>query len=77
MSLPEDVVEKMVALIREYRDIFTLMQEEMPCVDPEVAIHRLNVDPADKPIQEKLRPFNSEKTEIIRLEIDQLLKAGT
>ena len=49
-SLPEDVIEKMVALIREYRDIFALTQEEMSGVDPEVTIHCLNVDPVEMPV---------------------------
>lgn len=37
--------EVLVALIREYIDIFTWNYEDMPSLDWEEAVHRLNIRP--------------------------------
>ncbi|KAL2238147.1 UNVERIFIED_CONTAM: Retrovirus-related Pol polyprotein from transposon [Sesamum indicum] len=41
-----------------------------------VIVHRLNVDPKARPVQQKKRSFKSDRNEIIRQEVEKLLKAG-
>ncbi|XP_050137242.1 uncharacterized protein LOC126613705 [Malus sylvestris] len=48
----------------------------MPDIDPEVACHKLHVDPAAKPVIQNRRHFAPERVTIIEVEIDKLLEAG-
>jgi hypothetical protein len=49
----------------------------MPGIDPEVIGHRLKVDSAARPIKQKPRRINEERSLALRAEVDQLLKAGS
>ena len=40
-------------LLKEFKDIFAFELEEMPGVSPDLAAHKLAVDPKKKPIQQK------------------------
>ncbi|KAM1699809.1 hypothetical protein ACFX2K_031112 [Malus domestica] len=48
----------------------------MPGIDPEVACHKLHVDPAAKLVIQKRRHFSLERVAIIEAEIGKLLQAG-
>ena len=48
----------------------------MPGVDPHVIKHRLNVDPAYKPVKQKKRNTSAYKEEAVAAEVEKLLKAG-
>ena len=48
----------------------------MPSIDPEVIVHRLNVDPSHKPVRQKRRSFNLERYKVIEEEVEKLLKVG-
>lgn len=45
----------MINLLKEFQEVFAYSVEEMHGIDPDVAIHRLNVDPSIKPICLKKR----------------------
>ncbi|KAL5542865.1 hypothetical protein UlMin_010575 [Ulmus minor] len=47
----------------------------MPGIDPNVIVHRLNIDPNFKPMKQKRRTFNAERYMAINTEVDKLLKA--
>lgn len=47
----------------------------MPEIYPSLIIHRLNMDRDFKPLKQKRRMFNQERSEIIARQIDVLLKA--
>ena len=47
----------------------------MPGIDPSIIVHRLNVDPARKPIIQKCRRFNPECYIAINEEVQKLLVA--
>ncbi|KAL5575204.1 hypothetical protein UlMin_016903 [Ulmus minor] len=49
--------------------------KNMPGIDPNVIVHRLNIDPNFKPIKQKRRTFNAERYMAINTEVDKLLKA--
>ncbi|KAM2692731.1 hypothetical protein EV2_006990 [Malus domestica] len=47
----------------------------MPGINPEIACHKVYVDPATKPMIQKRRHFAPERVVIIEAEIDKLLEA--
>ncbi|CAL8117997.1 unnamed protein product [Prunus armeniaca] len=48
----------------------------MPGIDLNIICHRLHVNPACKPVAQKIRNFAPERVSIIEAEIDKLLAAG-
>ena len=48
----------------------------MPGIDPSFIVHRLNVNPASLPIQQKKRVFAQERDKAIVEEVRKLLEAG-
>jgi len=51
LSLPEK--EDLISLVREYIDVFAWNYEDMPRLDPQVAMHRLNINPYAKPVKQQ------------------------
>lgn len=47
--------ENLVGLIREYINVFTWNYENMLSLDPQVAIHWLNMKPDPKPLKQQQR----------------------
>lgn len=47
-SLSSEEAEQYVQLLKEYLDIFAWSYAEMPGLDPEIAVHRLNIKPDAK-----------------------------
>ncbi|KAL5565596.1 hypothetical protein UlMin_028760 [Ulmus minor] len=68
--------EDLIIFLREHRDVFAWSYEDMPGIDPNVIVHRLNIDPNFKPIKQKRRTFNAERYMAINTEVEKLLKAG-
>ena len=54
LSPPE---KDLICLVREYIDVFAWNYEDMPGLDPQVVIHRLNINPDAKPIKQQQRWF--------------------
>jgi len=44
--------EELIALIREYIDVFAWNYKDMPDLDPQIAIHRLNIKPDAMPVKQ-------------------------
>ncbi|KAK8956542.1 hypothetical protein KSP39_PZI001118 [Platanthera zijinensis] len=74
-ELPEDQKAELISCLLENLDVFAWSAEDMPGVDPDVACHHLNVDPAAKPVQQKKRDVAVKLAEPIREEVAKLLKA--
>ena len=53
LSLTEK--EELVVLVREYINVFAWNYEDMPGLDPQVAMHRLNIKPDAKPVKQQQR----------------------
>ncbi|KAL2238323.1 UNVERIFIED_CONTAM: Retrovirus-related Pol polyprotein from transposon [Sesamum indicum] len=66
----------MVEFLKENMDVFAWGPSDFTGIDPGVIVHRLNTDPAMRPVRQKKRSFGSDKNEIIRKEVDKLLNAG-
>ncbi|GAA0161973.1 hypothetical protein LIER_18168 [Lithospermum erythrorhizon] len=73
--LGQEHQRKLMTLIREFEDIFAWGPKDMPGVDPTLALHRLYVDPAARPVKQKKRLFSDKKNAAIREEVQALLQA--
>ena len=51
---------QLVALLKEYQDVFAWQYNEMPGIDPTLVAHSLNVEPRAKPMVQPMRTFHSE-----------------
>lgn len=68
--------EDMITVLKEYNDIFAGNHDEMPGIHPFFAIHKLSINPAMRPVRQKMRTLDLEGTETIQWEVDKLLEAG-
>ncbi|KAL2236310.1 UNVERIFIED_CONTAM: Retrovirus-related Pol polyprotein from transposon [Sesamum indicum] len=66
----------MIAFLRSNADMFVWKPSDFGGISPEVIVHKLNVDPTVRPVQQKKRTFGLEKNRVISEEVDKLLKAG-
>ena len=57
-------------------DIFAWLSSDISGVDPEVLVHRLNMDPKYCSVRQKKHPFASDRQKAIQEEVDKLLKVG-
>ena len=71
LSLPEK--EDLISLVREYIDVFAWNYEDMPRLDPQVAMHRLNINPDTKPFKQQQRRFHPKIIEAIQSEVKKLI----
>ena len=51
-SLPLSEKEGQIHLIQEYIDVFTWNYEDMPGLDPHVALHSLNINSDMRPVKQ-------------------------
>ena len=69
--------EELIALIREYIDVFAWKYGDMPGLDPQIAMHRLNNKPGVKPVkQQQQRRFRPDVMEAIEVEVHKLIECG-
>jgi len=61
--------EDLIQLIREYIDVFAWNYEDMPGLDPQISIHRLNINLDSKPIKQQQQWFCPEIMEAIESEV--------
>ena len=46
-------------------------------IDPEIAVHRLQVDPDYPPVKQKRRKFAPERNKVVNEEVQKLLDIGS
>ena len=71
----EDRVEMLLFLIQNV-DVFAWSPYEVPRVDSEFIVHKLNVDPSFPPKKQKPKRSAKEHVEAIKLEVKRLKEAG-
>ncbi|MGV7343510.1 hypothetical protein PJI17_32955, partial [Mycobacterium kansasii] len=69
VSLSEQEVEKYGQLLKENKDVFAWTYEEMPGLEPSVAMHRLNISKEKKPVKQAQRRFHPDLTPLIEEEV--------
>ncbi|XP_022852169.1 uncharacterized protein LOC111373818 [Olea europaea var. sylvestris] len=57
-------------------DIFAWKVEDMPRIDLEVAVYRLNISPGAKLVKQRKRRFASERRVVIQKEVGKLVRVG-
>ncbi|XP_027181971.1 uncharacterized protein LOC113780363 [Coffea eugenioides] len=62
------------SLLEEYAEIFAWSADDMPKISPELAVHKLHVDPSVRSVKQKKRNFTPERNEVIKEEIGKLLE---
>ncbi|XP_058216876.1 uncharacterized protein LOC131327758 [Rhododendron vialii] len=75
-NLVEEEAQRYISFLKEHRDVFAWTYNEMPGLDPGVAVHRLAVHPEKRPVKQAPRRTRPELTSQIEAEVDKLLTAG-
>jgi len=70
------VKERVIALLKEYADIFAWTYKDMPDLDPEVVEHRLPLKPACPPVKQKLRRSYPDMALKIKEKVRKKIDAG-
>ena len=47
--------ERLVALLKDFKDVFAWSYEDMPGCNPKIVQHRIPLDPEARPVKQKLR----------------------
>jgi len=63
-------------LVREYIDVFAWNYENMPELDPQVAMHHLNIKPDTKPVKQQQHQICPNIMEAIEAELHKLIVCG-
>jgi len=75
-SLSPSEKEDLISLVREYIDVFAWNYEDMPGLNPQVAMHHLNVNPDVKLVKQHQRRLRPEIMEAIQSEVKELIDSG-
>ena len=66
--------DDMMTFLRKNKDVFAWSHRDIPGVDPEMAMHNLNIDLKYPPVRQKKRRFALERNKIVSDEVDRLLE---
>lgn len=75
-SLSSEEAEQYVQLLKEYWGKFAWSYADMPGLDPEIAVHRLNIKPDAKPIKQAQRRFHPLLMKKIEKEVQKWKDVG-
>lgn len=59
-KLDEAMRQQLVVFLQKDANVFTWSPMDMSCIEPELIMHRLNVDPTNRPMKQKKRSFAPE-----------------
>ena len=62
--------------ISKTTNVFAWSPINMPRIDPEVICHKLSIKAGAKPIKQRPRRMNEERSRVINDEVDHLLQVG-
>ncbi|KAL0455740.1 UNVERIFIED_CONTAM: hypothetical protein Slati_0913200 [Sesamum latifolium] len=75
-AMGRKIEEELVHFLRTNSDVFAWTMHDLIGIDPEVMVHKLNVNLNFRPVRQKKRNFGQERNEIIKEEVEKLLTAG-
>lgn len=64
--------ERLISFLKEKIHCFASYVSDMPRIDPEIIIHKLNIDLSFKPVKHKMNSFSPEKNQEVNEEVDEL-----
>ena len=73
-DVPSDVRPELVNFLKARSDQFAWSHDDMTAINPEIINHKLNVNPAFKPVVQRRRKISPERVEIVNKEINKLLE---
>ena len=76
VKFPKDMKHELIALLKEFREIFAWSYQDMPGLDTEIVMHRIPVKLECPPVWQALRRMKSEIILKIKEEVEKQLKAG-
>uniref|UniRef100_A0A2N9GBV3 Uncharacterized protein n=1 Tax=Fagus sylvatica TaxID=28930 RepID=A0A2N9GBV3_FAGSY len=68
--------ETLIALLREFHEIFAWSYQDMPGLDTDIVVHKIPLKPECKPVKQALRRMKPEVILKIKEEVEKQLKAG-
>ncbi|XP_022888952.1 uncharacterized protein LOC111404368 [Olea europaea var. sylvestris] len=74
-GLDAEIMAELLSCLSRNIDVFAWNVEDMPGIDPDVAVHRFNVNPEARSVKQRKRQFAPERREVIKEEITKLLNA--
>ena len=74
--LTEEERAQLQEVLKVNTDVFAWTHSDMTGISPVNASHKLNVLPSARPVQQRVRRFHPYRHQIIKAEVDNLLKAG-
>uniref|UniRef100_A0A2N9GGK2 Reverse transcriptase domain-containing protein n=1 Tax=Fagus sylvatica TaxID=28930 RepID=A0A2N9GGK2_FAGSY len=69
--------EALIALLREFHEIFAWSYQDMPGLDTDIVVHKIPLKPECKPVKQALRRMKPEVILKIKEEVEKQLKAAT
>ena len=67
---------QLIALLKEYADVFAWEYDEIPGLDPNLVVYALNVEPGVKLVIQPIRTFHPDIEAQIIKEVQKFLAAG-
>ena len=74
-TLSSEERERLVALLKDFKDVFAWSYEDMPGIDPEIVQHRIPLDPEARPVKQKLRRIRPDWALKIKEEVTKQIDA--
>ena len=74
-SMTTRIQDELVALLRDYQDIFALSYQDIPDLSPDIVQHRLPLNPECSPIKQKLWRMKPEMPLKIKEEVKKKFDA--
>ena len=75
-SLNPQIRGAIIECLRRNRDVFAWSHQDMKGIHPDLICHRLNIDPRFTPRRQKRRPLDPEKAQVLKDEVDKLIRVG-
>ena len=76
MNFPKNIKPKLIALLKEFKEIFAWSYQDMLGLDTKIVVHRIPVKPKCPPVQQALQRMKSEIILKIKEEVEKQLKVG-
>ena len=76
VNFPKDIKLELIALLKEFREIFSWSYQDMLGLDTKIVVHRILVKLECPPVRQALRRMKSEIILEIKEEVEKQLKAS-
>ena len=76
VNFPKDMKPELIALLKEFKEIFAWSYQDMQGLDIKIVMHRVPVKPECPPVQQALRRMKFDIILKIKEEVEKVLKAS-